>query len=42
MMTRDRIVYWNPNKDNLFETTEDNLLEAVVETLAWLIEKGEI
>lgn len=42
MMTRDRIVYWNPNKDNLFETTQDNLLEAVVETLAWLIEKGEI
>lgn len=42
MMTSDRIVYWNPNKDNLFETTQDNLLEAVVETLAWLIEKGEI
>lgn len=42
MMTSDRIVYWNPNKDNLFETTQDNLLEAVVETLAWLIKKGEI
>lgn len=42
MMTSDRIVYWNPNKDNLFETTQDNLLEAVVETLAWLTEKGEI
>lgn len=42
MMTSDRIVYWNPNKDNLFETTQDNLLEAIVETLAWLIEKGEI
>jgi len=42
MMTSDRIVYWNPNKDNLFETTQDNLLDAVVETLAWLIEKGEI
>lgn len=42
MMTSDRIVYWNPNKDNLFETTQDNLLEAVVETLAWLTEKGKI
>lgn len=42
MMTTDRVVYWNPNKDNLFETTQDNLLDAVVETLVWLIEKGEI
>ena len=42
MMTNDRIVYWNPNKDNLFETTQDNLLDAVVETLVWLIEKEEI
>lgn len=37
MMTSDRIVYWNPNKDNLFETTEVNLLDAVVETLVWHI-----
>ena len=42
MMTPDRVVYWNPNKDNLFETTQDNLLDAIVETLVWLIEKGEI
>lgn len=42
MMTTDRVVYWNPNKDNLFETTQDNLLDAIVETLVWLIEKGEI
>ena len=39
MMTSDRVVYWNPNKGNLFETTQDNLLDAVVETLVWLIEK---
>lgn len=42
MMTSDRVVYWNPNKDNLFETTQDNLLDAIVETLVWLFEKGEI
>lgn len=42
LMTSDRVVYWNPNKDNLFETTQDNLLDAVVETLEWLIEKEEI
>ena len=40
MMTTDRVVYWNPNKDNLFETTQDNLLDAIVETLVWLIEKA--
>lgn len=37
MMTSDRVAYWNPNKGNLFETTQDNLLDAVVETLVWLI-----
>ena len=37
MMTSDRVVYWNPNKGNLFETTQDNLLDAVVETLVWLV-----
>lgn len=42
IMTTDRVVYWNTNKDNLFETTQDNLLDAIVETLVWLIEKGEI
>lgn len=41
MMTSDRVVYWNPNKGNLFETTQDNLLDAIVETLVWFIEKGK-
>lgn len=42
LMTSDRVVYWSPNKDNLYETTQNNLLDAVVETLVWLIEKEEI
>ena len=42
LMTIDRVVYWNPNKGNLFETTQDNLLDAVIEALVWLIGKREI
>lgn len=42
MTTADRVVYWNPEKDNLFETTQDNLLDAVVETIVWLVNENHI
>lgn len=42
MTAADRIVYWNPEKDNLFETTQNNLLDAVVETIIWLVHENHI
>lgn len=42
MTAADRVVYWNPQKDNLFETTQVNLLDAVVETIVWLINENQI
>lgn len=38
----DRVVYWNPEKDNLFETTQANLIDAVVETIIWLVTEKHI
>lgn len=40
MMLSDRVVYWNPNNPNMFEATEGNLLDAVVETVIWFAENG--
>ena len=42
MTATDRVVYWNPEKDNLFETTQDNLMDAVVETIIWLVNENLI
>lgn len=42
MMLSDRVVYWNPTSENLFEDTEANLLDAVVNTLIWLADNNEI
>lgn len=42
IMVTDRIVYWDGNSTNLFETTENNLIDAVVTTLYWLTDKGYI
>lgn len=38
----DRVVYWNPEKENLFETTQYNLIDAVVETIIWLVNENHI
>lgn len=40
MMLSDRVVYWNPNNPNMFEATEGNLLNAVVEAVIWFAENG--
>lgn len=37
-MLADRVTYWNPNATNVFEATEGNLLDAVVEAVVWLTE----
>ena len=42
MMLSDRVVYWNATAENLFEDTEANLLDAVVNALIWLADNNEI
>ncbi len=42
IMVTNRIVYWDGNTTNLFEITENNLLDEVVTTLSWLADKGYI
>lgn len=42
MTTADRVVYWNPEYENLFETTQDNLMDAVVETIVWLVKENHM
>lgn len=42
MMLSDRVVYWNAEADNLFEDTEANLLDAVVNAIIWVTDNSEI
>ena len=42
IMLSDRVVYWDGNMTKLYETTEGNLLDAVVNTILWLLDKNYI
>ena len=36
----NRVVYWRPDADRLYETTQGCLLDAVVEAIEWLVTEG--
>lgn len=42
IMLSDRVVYWDGNTTKLYETTDGNLLDAVVNTILWLLDKNYI
>ena len=41
-MLTNRVVYWQPEMDNLYESTEGCLLDSVVETIEWLVKEGRL
>ena len=42
IMLSDRVVYWDGNMTKLYETTEGNLMDAVINTILWLLDKNYI
>lgn len=42
LMLSDRVVYWDGNITNLYETTQTNLLDAVVDAILWLLRNNYI
>lgn len=42
LMLLNRVVYWDGNTTNVYEVTEGNLIDAVVNTILWLLEKNYI
>lgn len=41
LMLKDRVVYWRDGCDNLFETDRDNLIDAAIDTIQWVIETNK-
>ena len=41
-MLTNRVVYWQPEMDNLYESTEGCLLDSEVETIEWLVKEGRL
>lgn len=42
ILLSDRVVYWDGHTTKLYETTERNLINAVVNTILWLLDKNYI
>jgi len=41
LMLKDRVVYWRNGCENLFETDRDNLIDAVIDAIEWVIETNK-